>query len=346
MCGKSLNSKGFTIIELLIVVAISGFVLGSVLKVFQTNQRTYAVQEEIAAMNQNVRVGKMFIEREARMAGFGSKNFYDGTGKAYAVVFDNANGAAGSDKLTTTYIDPEAGDCGEDPAGVTPSCDDLPQVTLKDAMPPTSSEAIVNEDLTTAPYSAWDENCYCNGSVYTQPQPGFAAVITAPDGSSSDMFFLTGTQANSDKLQNSANFTAENGITYPNKVMNTYPPGSTIKFFNMNALSQVVYDLVDGVLRRNGDAVAENIEDLQFAFGLDTDGSGTIDSWINNANLTNAQKDQVRSIRIGVLGRTAGEHIGYTGNRPALEDHGAGGTQNRYRRKLLQSSMKVRNLNL
>jgi hypothetical protein len=213
-------------------------------------------------------------------------------------------------------------------------------------MPLNANVAIVGEDLETAPYSDWDNNCYCGGTTYTQPTPGFRFIVIPPAGSPVDVVFLTGTLPNSDKLSNGPNFTADDGITYENKVLNTYPNGSKIKFFSEDSLVEVVYDLVGGVLRRNEEAFAEHIEDLQFAFGLDTDADGFVDSWINNADLTDPQKDQVRLVRISVLGRTANEHRGYSGSRPALEDHAASGTTDGYRRRLLQVTVKVRNLGL
>ena len=88
------------------------------------------------------------------------------------------------------------------------------------------------------------------------------------------------------------------------------------------------------------------MEDLQFAFGLDTDADNFIDSWINDTDLTDIQKDQVRQVRITVLGRTASEHRGHSEIRPAIEDHAAAGTTDGFRRKQLEVTVKVRNLGL
>lgn len=226
-------------------------------------------------------------------------------------------------------------------------------------MPPASSEADVNENLTTAPYSAWNENCYC-GRTFTMPQPGYSAIITSPDGSNSDIFFMTGCQPASDKIQNSANFTANDGNTYENKVINTYPVGSTISYFNMNTYSEVSYYILNDALMRDrqtidpsdgsintvSETVAINIEDLQFSFGLDTTTDGFVDSWIDDRDLTDPEKDQVRLVEINVLGKTDSEHRGYSNFRPAILDNTAGASPDGFRRKQLKVTIKVRNLGL
>ena len=325
------NESGFTLVELLITIAVFGIIFTSVLKVFHIHHYAYSVQVEVAAMQQNLRSAKMFIETDVRMAGCGLRNFSHDDERVYALNFENANGATGSDKLTVTYIDYS-----------NTACDGLlPQLTLAAEMPESSSEAEVNEDLETAPYSAWDEEFTCNGSTYGgTPFVAFKAIVTAPDGTRSDVLYVTTVQANSSKLQNRP----YDGFN--NTVLNTYPSGSIISLFNEDKLTELSYYVVDGVLYRNSESIAENIEDLQFAFGLDTNGDGTVDSWIKDADLTNTQKDQVRSVRINVLGRTGKADNNFSGSRPAIEDHAASGTGDGYRRKLLQVTVKVRNLGL
>lgn len=333
-------------------MAIFGIVLASVLKVFSLNYQSYTVQEEVAATQQNVRVVKMFLERDVRMAGCGLRNFHHEDKRVYALEFDNNStaGDTGSDKLTITYIDYDVGACG---AGA-PSCDDLPPLTLKVSMPKASAVATVEEEFDDSPYDLWTGNCDCNGDTYgTPPYDRYKAIITSPDGSKSDVVYITqvinsggGTD---DMLQN------HNYAGFDNKVLNNYPAGSTIEFFNEKKLVEVVYHLDNRILRRNNQPVAENIEDLQFAFGLDTNTDGIVDSgeWMNNADLIGAQPyvdpdpvDQIRSVRISVLGRTANEDRNCSGNRPAIEDHAASGTSDGYHRKLLQVTVKVRNLGL
>ena len=63
-------------------------------------------------MQQNVRVSKMFLERDVRMAGCGiGENFNYHGSRVYALEFENADGATGSDKLSINYIDYSASTC-------------------------------------------------------------------------------------------------------------------------------------------------------------------------------------------------------------------------------------------
>jgi type IV pilus assembly protein PilW len=62
--------QGFTLIELLIATAISGLVLGTMVNMFITQRKTYAVQEQITEAMQNARTAMDMIAREVRMAGY------------------------------------------------------------------------------------------------------------------------------------------------------------------------------------------------------------------------------------------------------------------------------------
>ena len=64
------SAKGFTLIELLVAMAISGFVLTAINSIYKTQQQSYVVQEQTAAIQQNLRGGVYCMYREIRMAGY------------------------------------------------------------------------------------------------------------------------------------------------------------------------------------------------------------------------------------------------------------------------------------
>ena len=80
---ESYRYQGFTIIELLLAVAVAGIVLAGFYSVYMSQQRSYLRQEEIAAMNQNIRSALFYMGREIRMAGL------DPTGTANAGIVEN-----------------------------------------------------------------------------------------------------------------------------------------------------------------------------------------------------------------------------------------------------------------
>jgi type IV pilus assembly protein PilW len=66
---KQNNEKGFSLVELLVAMVIAAIVMTSVYSVYSAQQRSYIVQEGVAAMHQNLRSAMYFMEREIRMAG-------------------------------------------------------------------------------------------------------------------------------------------------------------------------------------------------------------------------------------------------------------------------------------
>jgi type IV pilus assembly protein PilW len=382
---KRLNNIGFSLIELLIVLAISGVVMGAIFQVFNSSQRAFIVQDDVAETQQNVRVAKMFLERDVRMAGSGMMDMGSPDASIiYPLEFFNSDGATGTDKITILYKKLNAEGCDPDPTGTLNSCSDLPNLTLSGTMPPTATTANIVEDLgsSTLPlppslsYDQWDEDCYCSGTTYTSPQHQMPFIVSTPGGNSSVL--LIETTANNtgglDNLGNAPNTVpqAPNDSLYDllalqvntsltNKTLNTFPDGSTISFFNIDSVYKATYYIANNAngapclyrdsLSNSGELIAEHVEDLQANFGLDTTGNAVVDSWVHaptsgaGNELSDTQKDQIRMVKISVLARTAHEHRDFMGNRPAIEDHVAGGNDG-YRRRLLTFTVKVRNFGL
>lgn len=372
------NNRGFTLIELLIVLAISGVVLGSIFKIFNSSQEAYIVQDEVAAMQQNARVAKMYLQRDLRMAGSGTVNLAGPNGEIiYPLEFDNNSTKAnpGTDRITVVYQTDSGSGCGNAPVGEK-LCSDLPKLTLLGDMPPTATVANI-KDFSDAKYSVWEEGCYCNGTKYTAPSLNMPFIITAPDLSQSALLVTTQVSIPSSKLSTGPNLGYDK-IPAPgneefyrflglvdddgnvikddlfNKLINTFPAGSSISFFSPKDVYKATYYISNndaGVpcLYRdsasNRELIAEHVEDLQATFGLDTNVDGSVDTWINDADLSDTEKMQVRLVTVSILARTAHEHRNFSGNRPALEDHAAG-PSDRFRRRLMTFTVKVRNFGL
>ena len=80
-----INNRGFTLAELLIGLFVSAIVMTTILSAYYSQNKSYAVQEQVAAMVQNLRAAMDIMIREIRMAG------YDPTGTANAgIVTANA----------------------------------------------------------------------------------------------------------------------------------------------------------------------------------------------------------------------------------------------------------------
>ena len=64
-----LSDRGFTMVELLIALVVSLLALGAIYSTFLNQQKSYYIQDETAAMHQNIRAAMFYMEREIRMAG-------------------------------------------------------------------------------------------------------------------------------------------------------------------------------------------------------------------------------------------------------------------------------------
>jgi type IV pilus assembly protein PilW len=64
------KTDGFSIVELLVAMAISLLVLASVYSVFRSQQKSTVVREQVNMMQQNLRAGMTVMTRDIRMAGY------------------------------------------------------------------------------------------------------------------------------------------------------------------------------------------------------------------------------------------------------------------------------------
>ncbi len=64
------NAQGFTLIEVVIGLAISLILLGVAASMFNVQRKSYIMQEQVTEMQQNVRAAMDMMVREIRMAGY------------------------------------------------------------------------------------------------------------------------------------------------------------------------------------------------------------------------------------------------------------------------------------
>ncbi len=64
------NEQGFTMVELVVALAISLILMGIAVKIFLVQQKAYNVQGQLSEMQQNIRAATDMIVRETKMAGY------------------------------------------------------------------------------------------------------------------------------------------------------------------------------------------------------------------------------------------------------------------------------------
>ncbi len=100
--------SGFTLVELLVSMAIVGIVLGAIYSLFISQSRTSSVQEQVVTMQKNLRAAIYFMEGEVRMAGYDPTNsaafgITDSSANTFSFSLDlNEDGVLDSGE-TTTY---------------------------------------------------------------------------------------------------------------------------------------------------------------------------------------------------------------------------------------------------
>ena len=68
------NISGFTMVELLVVLAVSSIALSLMYKVYHSQLKTHTTQQQYVELQQNLRAAMYMMERDIRMAGFDPEN--------------------------------------------------------------------------------------------------------------------------------------------------------------------------------------------------------------------------------------------------------------------------------
>jgi type IV pilus assembly protein PilW len=80
MAHLKTRNDGFTLVEMLVAMAIGAIVMAAVYSTYSTQQKSYILQEQVSAMQQNIRAAMYYMTRDIRMAGC------DPTGNANAGI--------------------------------------------------------------------------------------------------------------------------------------------------------------------------------------------------------------------------------------------------------------------
>lgn len=221
--------------------------------------------------------------------------------------------------------------------------------------------------------SGWDslDVIFASGGVVTSSRTAYAAGTTSMDVDDASQLVAGDSVVISDTNQGHlVKITAVTGNTLTLAAQCStivlpsagYPAGSLV-IRAMHAVFTI--DSVDTIptLMMDPDAggpatpqpLAEGVEDLQFALGVDTNGDGTLtevgaaagdDEWQGNFPGDPVLTGTVRAVRVSMIARTTSGIIGNTTpfTRPALEDHAASVSGDQFRRRVLKTMVEIRNM--
>jgi len=330
------SSAGFTLIELLVAIALGMVILAGLFRTFKVQQDSYVIQDQVSAMQQNLRAAMYMITRDLQMAGYytnfdrnntrqldwndldGDSNPANNMETGRPLLFTVNNAAVGGIKAgTDVIVIVKAGAEGR-------------TLTAGEG----ASGGVIS--LSNRRFDSDGEDDLNNTSKRF-------GLLVKQDLSFADFFMVN---------------SASGSITPPT------PPGGLTENYtsgdNVYRADIIIYRVTDdaahpSLVRKNlgnntgYQTIAENIDNLQFRYLLD---DGTPNGTWTNAPVGNDQH-RVRAVEVFLMGRTAFPQRGYTdastytfGTGGTSESYTPAGDDRKYRRKTLTSIIKTRNIGL
>lgn len=306
---KVKENSGFTIIELLVAIALGLLILAGLFRTFRMQHDTFVVQDQVAVMQQNLRAAMYLITRDLQMAGWYTNfdrnnrtiNLGDlptKTGRPLLFSANNGEGGninAGTDALVILKAAQDSGGtiAGTDEAGGTSIAANIR--TLAGLSSPSNKYGVlVKNDLRAADFFELNATNALSWSL-------------AENYLSGDTVFRTDIIVY--KIKNDA--TSGRPTLYRNNLGNS-----------------------------NGDqAVAENIENMQVRYQF-TDGT-----W-RNAITTGTPSQMVRAVEVTLVARTASPQRGFRDRETYTFADVSYTPNDNFRRKVLSTIVKTRNVGL
>jgi len=302
-----MDKKGFSLVELLIVIAVGGILIASLASVFVTQSKTYSIHSDIGETQYSAKVVLDYIAKEIRMAGSGlrDKNYYF------------KNGA------TFSFLSSINSDTGPDAIRIRGNFQGI-YGNISSVLGTTIEDDDSSKEVFTVAYKNTNKSRFSVGNYITVASPAGNAEIRSIAG-------VSGTNKQIIKLNNG------DGFNYNHREGTIF-----------NCIQEIRYYVdSNGTLRRNNferngnQPILENVEDLQFMYGLDINGDGYIDQWVNNVSDGSNKIDQVKAVKIWLIVRGTVPDSNFLDNRTYFL--GISSTGGVYVAKRYKPSSQVRN---
>ena len=138
--GAKINDRGFTILETLVAVSISGILMAGIYSTYYSQQKSSIVQGQVAAMQQNLRAAMSLMTTDIRMTGYdplgsaGAGIQNDGTDSIRVTMDTTGDGAADDANEDVTYSLYDADGDGDNDLGRNTGSGNVPAAANIDAL--------------------------------------------------------------------------------------------------------------------------------------------------------------------------------------------------------------------
>jgi type IV pilus assembly protein PilW len=319
------TDKGFTLIELMIAMAITLVVMGAIFMTFKSQQDSYVVQDQVTRMQQNLRGAMYVMTRDIQMAGY-----YTNFDKTSCLTDWDNDGNIDSGFRPLIYARDNVNDSG----GGDNIKDNTDIIVIVKASQDFNRTLLAGEGTITAGTITLLGNRDLDGDASNDPDldtNNKYGLLVKKDLSKADFFEVNN---------------ASGTITPPDGLSENYGEGDLI-FRADVIIYRVDDDPAHPSLHRTNlssssgsTTVAEDIDSLQVRYRLSGSSSfvPASDTTFNPAN--------VRAVEVSLLARTGRTIRGYTG--PSTYSIGGDSVTagDGYRRKVLTTVIETRNIGL
>ncbi len=297
---------GMTLIELMIALLIGAFLLGGIIQIFVNSKRTYAMQDNLARLQENGRFAMDFISTDIRMAGYRGCNRSAAISSILntptAFLYNFNTPLQGFESSSATAWTPSID------AAITSPLGGSDVITLRGASQQSNyvtAHASGTADLTLA--------------STTELAANVVVLVSACGATNPRVFQITG--INNKVISHAASGTPGNATQ---TLTESYAGGEVSRINTTSYYVRQNSGEEPGLYRRiassNAEKLVDGIENMQILYGEDTDmipASGlSTDNTPNYYVPANAVVDMLRvvSIRISLTARTADTNLSTSGD--------------------------------
>lgn len=335
--------EGFTLIEILVALAIGAVVMAGAVQMFRANREAFTLLDQVKNMEQNARVAIDFLSRDFRAASSPSGTSpiipFDNLGADYSSVRSALNAVEGTDIVeifTSTCSQPIA----------------YPQYNEnKAAFPQVPREAMLgcmdcyNFNLSMAELGECMEeyNVKIVDVDSASSSTGYECRGDITDQSS----WQGGTEVNINFNRGNDNANRPRQCSNPNHAGPSWDAVFTIGedlyyYVRQSPAGEDNQQLIRYRVGGSHEVIANYVDDFQIAYGEDTNSDGVVDGWLDGDAVTDPAN--VLMARLHIMVKTT--KIDYK-LQPAgptmLENSTIATTPDRYRRRILTRTVRLRN---